>query len=175
MGFLYVTSDAVSGQLGSATNCERRFPWVADTIINGMKPQTIGRALGIGLRVGGRIIGQRIAGTGQPIPVSPAPQAVAGIGQDSRAAGRTAGQTSRGVARGVSGFLRPFRRVGGILWLEVTGVFFLLPVVVFAPILWRTRDSYLHGPNHSTFLLTGGVMLVFLYLSVSSFWRARKR
>jgi hypothetical protein len=79
------------------------------------------------------------------------------------------------VARGVGGFLRPFRRVGGILWLEVTGVFFFLPVVVFAPILWRSRASYVHGPDHSTFLLTGGVMLVFFYLSVSSFWRARKR
>jgi len=137
-----------------------------------MKPQNIGRALGIGLRVGGRIIGQRIAGTAQP---ATAPQAAARASQESRAAGRTAGQASRGLARGVGGFLRPFRRVGGILWLEVTGVFFFLPVVVFAPILWRTRASYAHGPDHSTFLLTGGVMLAFLYLSVSSFWRARKR
>jgi len=79
------------------------------------------------------------------------------------------------MARGVGGFLRPFGRIGGILWLEVTGVFFFLPVVVFAPILWRTRASYAHGPEHSTFLLTAGVMAVFLYLSVSSFWRARKK
>ena len=80
-----------------------------------------------------------------------------------------------GVARGVGGFLRPFRRVGGILWLEVTGAFFLLPVVVFAPKLWSTRASWAHGPDHRTFLLTAGVMAVFLYLGVSSFWRARKR
>jgi hypothetical protein len=75
----------------------------------------------------------------------------------------------------VGGFLAPFRRVGGILWLEVTGVFFFLPVVVFGPTLWRIRGSYAHGPDHNTFLLTSGVILVFLYLSVSSFWRARKR
>jgi hypothetical protein len=75
----------------------------------------------------------------------------------------------------VGGFLRPFRRIGGILWLEVTGVFFLLPVVVFAPKLWNTRASWAHGPDHRTFLLTAGVMAVFLYLGVSSFWRARKR
>ncbi|MGA2809537.1 MAG: hypothetical protein ABSE87_15520 [Terracidiphilus sp.] len=137
-----------------------------------MKPQTIGRALGIGLRVGGRIVGQRIAGTAQ-VP-SPA-QTAAGSGRDGRNAGRAAGNVSGGLVRGVGGFLRPFRRVGGILWLEVMGVFFLLPVVVFAPILWRTRASYLYGPDHSTFLLTAVVMLVFLYLSVSSFWRARKR
>jgi hypothetical protein len=137
-----------------------------------MKPQTIGRALGIGLRIGGRIVGQHIAGTAQAGTAAPA---TAGTGQASRDAARKAGQASRGVARGVGGFLRPFRRVGGILWLEVTGVFFFLPVVVFAPILWRSRASYAHGPDHNTFLLTGGVMLVFFYLSVSSFWRARKR
>jgi hypothetical protein len=65
--------------------------------------------------------------------------------------------------------------VGGILWLEVMGAVFLLPVAVFAPTLWRARTSYAHGPDHRTFLATAGVMLVFLYLSASSFWRARRR
>jgi len=75
----------------------------------------------------------------------------------------------------VGGFLAPFRRVARLLWLEVTGVFFFLPVVVFAPTLWRVRTNWASGPQHSTFLLTASVMLVFLYLSVTSFWRARKR
>jgi hypothetical protein len=94
---------------------------------------------------------------------------------DGRAAGRAAGLTSRGVVRGVGGFLRPFQRVGGILWLEVTGVFFFLPVVVFAPTLWRVRASWGHGPDHRLFLVTAGVIAVFFYLSVSSFWRARRK
>jgi type VI protein secretion system component VasK len=83
--------------------------------------------------------------------------------------------TGGGVARGVGGFLRPFRRVGGILWLEVTGVFFLLPAIVFAPNLWRMRVSWAHGPDHRMFLITAGVVALFLYLGVSSFWRARRR
>jgi hypothetical protein len=41
--------------------------------------------------------------------------------------------------------------------------------------LWRARASYAHGPDHSTFLLTAGVMAVFLYLSISSFWRAWRK
>jgi len=127
-----------------------------------MKAHSIGRALGIGMRVAGRIAGQRVAA--RP---SAAPQ--------SRAAGQAAGHTAKGFARGVGGFLRPFRRVGGILWLEVTGVFFLLPVVVFAPTLWRARASCLHGPDHRIFLVTAGVMALFLYLGVTSFWRARRR
>jgi hypothetical protein len=130
-----------------------------------MKPQTIGRILGIGVRVTGRFVGQQIFAAGPGQAVTARPPVSAG----------SAGQTSRGIARGVGGFLAPFRRVAGVLWLEVTGVFFFLPVFVFAPTLWRVRSNYAHGPEHGTFLLTGSVMLVFLYLSVSSFWRARKR
>jgi hypothetical protein len=99
----------------------------------------------------------------------------AGKKADGFAAGRTAGLTSRGVVRGIGGLLRPFQRVGGIIWLEVMGVFFFLPVVVFAPTLWRARASWANGPDHRLFLLTAGIMIVFFYLSVSSFWRARKR
>jgi hypothetical protein len=142
-----------------------------------MKPQTIGRILGIGVRVTGRFVGQQISAATQPSV--PASQPSGGPGQAVAArplvSARRAGQTSRGIARGVGGFLAPFRRVAGVLWLEVTGVFFFLPVFVFAPTLWRVRTNWARGPEHSTFLLTGSVMLVFLYLSVSSFWRARKR
>jgi len=92
-----------------------------------------------------------------------------------QAAGQAARQATGGLARGVGGFLRPFRRVGGILWLEVTGVFFALPVVVFAPTLWRVRSNWLQGPEHRTFLVTAAVIAVFFYLSVTSFWRARKK
>jgi hypothetical protein len=134
-----------------------------------MKPQSIGRALGIGLRVAGRMAGQRMAAGAQSAPsaVSSPPQ--------PRAAGQVAGKAARGVARGVGGFLRPFGRVGGILWLEVTGVFFFLPVAVFAPTVWRTRHSWAHGPDHRTFLIAAGIVVLFLYLSITSFLRARRR
>src|ERR1019366_1472933 len=85
------------------------------------------------------------------------------------------GETTRGVAKGVGGFLRPFQRVGGKIWLEVTGVFFLLPVLVFSPVLWRTRFSFAHGPDHRTFVASAIVVVIFLYLGVSSFWRARRK
>jgi hypothetical protein len=142
-----------------------------------MKPHAIGRALGIGMRVAGRIAGQRIAASAQAAASATArPTAsTASTAAQDRAAGQAAGQAARGVARGIGGFLSPFRRVGGILWLEVMGTVFFLPVVVFAPTLWRTRASYAHGPDHRTFLVTVGIMLVFLYLSLSSFWRARRK
>jgi hypothetical protein len=140
-----------------------------------MKPYKIGRVVGMGLRIAGRIAGQQMAARPKTAASVAAPQAIAEAAAQNRAAGQVAGQTTRNVARGVGGFLRPFQRVGGIIWLEVMGVFFLLPVLAFAPNLWRMRASYLQGPDHRTFLVTAGVVVVFLYLGVSSFWRARKK
>ena len=140
-----------------------------------MKPHSIGRALGIGLRVAGRIAGQRISAGAQAAASAPQIQQSADPAVQSRAAGRTAGKASRSVTRGVGGFLRPFRRVGGILWLEVTGVFFFLFVLVFGTALWRTRPNHLDGPYDKTFLASAALLLVFLYLGVSSFWRARRK
>jgi hypothetical protein len=127
--------------------------------------------------------GQRVAASAQAAasrqaaPVGPlSGQSHAATGHATgRTAGQVAVQARRGVAAGVGGFLRPFQRVGGILWLEVTGVFFFLPVVVFGPVLWKTRLSWAHGPDHRTFLITAAIVALFLYLSVSSFWRARRK
>jgi uncharacterized membrane protein YadS len=65
--------------------------------------------------------------------------------------------------------------VGGILWLEVTGAFFFLFALVFSQTLWRMRASFNHGPDHQRFLIAAAMTAVFLYLGISSFWRARKR
>jgi len=153
-------------------------PHVAATIINGMRPQTIGRVLGTGLRVAGRMAGERLAASAQSVatqPAQPQAQPLANAAVRVQAAKQATVQASGGVARGIGGFLRPFRRVGGKIWLEVTGVFFLLPVIVFTPNLWRMRASWAHGPDHRMFLITAMVVAVFLYLGVTSFWRARRR
>jgi len=138
-----------------------------------MRARYIGRALGIGVRVAGRIAGQCIAtqaprGQTATLPRTvPVPSAPSRSGSVARA--------KQGVSQGVGGFLRPFRRIGGILWLEVTGVLFLLPVLVFGPTLWRLSVSYSHTTDHHAFWASAIVVTVFLYLGVSSFWRARRR
>src|SRR5215469_5155540 len=148
-----------------------------------MKPQTIGRVLGIGVRVVGRMAGQRLAQSGQSAPASGAgPGARQPITIDAvtgsaggRVSGRAAGRATGSVARGVGGFLKPFRRVGGIVFLEVAGVFFFLFVLVFGTWAWRLRDQAVHGSDHARFLVYAVMMMVFLYLSASSFWRARRK
>ncbi len=157
-------------------------------MINGMRPQTIGRAMGIGLRVAGRIAGQKLAAqvqsgagasqsagnrqaTGAVAPQSkPAYPGTRSVVQ-SRPAGRTAEQIATQASRGIGGFLRPFRRVGGILWLEITGSFFLLFAGGFALRLCQNWAGFSRVSRN--FALGGTV--VFLYLGLSSFWRARHR
>jgi hypothetical protein len=153
----------------------------------------IGRALGVGVRVAGHIVGQFLAPAAQPAAASQMHQTVpVGFAQQNRAGqqagratnqagqslgqvGQSVGQAGRSVSRGVGGFLRPFRRVGGVLWLEVSGVFFLLPVVVFAAPLWRAVVAYPHTSDHRTLWVTAGIVALFFYLGVSSFWRASRR
>jgi hypothetical protein len=134
--------------------------------------------LGIGLRVAGRVAGERISGsTGTaPNPHATVNQAAVDTAVRARSGGQSASRASGGILRGVGGFLRPFGRVGGILWLEVTGLFFLIFVPVFVwRGMWPARASYWHGPDHVKFLVYTGLALVFLYLGVSSFWRASKK
>jgi len=138
-----------------------------------MKPQSIGRVLGIGLRVAGRVAGERVAAGAKAAANAPAGQPSVEDAAQTRAAGQAAGKATRNVARGVGGFLRPFSRVGGIVWLEVTGVFFFLFVIVFA--LWMYRASVVQGPDHQKVLFSIPLLALFLYLSVSSFWRARRK
>jgi len=148
-----------------------------------MKPQTIGRVLGIGVRVAGRMAGRHLtAGVqaatttpggrplAQPVTIEGAPGPAA-----ARVSAQRAGAATAGLARGVGGFLRPFRRVGNIVFLEVMGAFFLLFALPFGNWAWRLRAQAAHGPEHSRFLVYAVMMVVFLYLGVSSFWRARRR
>jgi hypothetical protein len=143
-----------------------------------MRAQTIGRVLGVGVRVAGRIAGQRIAAsqTAAAGGSAPRPVTVSGVGaQRPRISSQQAVRAGGSVARGLGGFLRPFRRVGRSVFLEVTGVFFLLFVMVFGNWAWRTRASYAHGPEHTRFLVYAAMMLAFLYLTASSFWRAKRK
>jgi hypothetical protein len=158
---------------------------VPATILSKMKPQSIGRVLGTGIRVAGRMAGERLAGAADApaqSPASPSAQPVAqpaaaapGYRATGRTVARAAGSKGGGIARGVGGFVRPFTRVGGILFLEVTGVVFLIFVLLFGLMVWRTRASYAAGPDHAKFLAAAVLTLIFLYLSVSSFWRAGRK
>ena len=142
-----------------------------------MKPEKIGRIAGISLRLVGRMAEQKLAGPAQEGTATQPPPAQAAKPNSpaAKTTAQAAGQLTRGVARGVGGFLRPFGRVGGIIWLEVTGVFFLLFVLAFASMAWRTHPASIYGPYDRTFIASAALVVVFFYLSLTSFLRARNK
>ena len=143
-----------------------------------MKPEKFGRLLGTGVRVAGRVVrdrqqdAQRAVVAGHELHAQVRQQTSAAMRAELTQTARTA---SRTAGRGVAGFLRPFSRVGGILWLEVTGFFFGMFAVYFGADVWRVRASLHQGAEHHHLLLSAAVCLGFSYLSVSAFWRARRR
>ena len=148
----FYPTDAYSTATGSnGSLSEKRIATrVAVTIITGMRPQTIGRVLGIGIRIAGRMAGQRLAGQAQAAAAG-RPMTVPSLllsGQAHRPPRAYPPGAGGSVAKGVGGFLRPFARVGGIVWLEVAGVFFFLPVMVFGPKIWKYRMDWLGDPTN---------------------------
>lgn len=161
-----------------------------------MNAGEIGRRLGIGVRVAGRIAQQRAqekaeaqakagpnAGVHPSQPaagvVEPPAQSAASRYAPTQAQVREASvktqKITRAAGRGLGGFLRPFGRLGGILWLQVTGFFFGLFGFVFATEAWHTHADYAAGPKHQLFLGAVGLTLIFGYLCVSAFWRANRK
>lgn len=83
-----------------------------------------------------------------------------------------------GARQGGKSALAPVKKFTSVLWLEVTGTFFALFTVVLAQATWRSRAGFAAGAPaeamHKAWLYAA-LGLLFLYFSVSSFVRARKR
>lgn len=139
-----------------------------------MEPNRLGRKLGIGLRVASGMVRDRAAQAAHSMPQeAPAMQQQASVYAE-RGAGR-----GRAVASGARNFGRsvwgPFAHAGGVLWLEVTGLFFALFGLFFAQNAYKLRHAWQSGPDHSRFLIYVVVTLLFFYFGFSSFYRARRK
>jgi hypothetical protein len=82
----------------------------------------------------------------------------------------------RGVQAGVSGFAKPLRNVLRVLFLEVSGFFFLFFTLAIGFAVVREYRRYeMHEAGPERVVLAGAVGAMFLYFGVSSFWRARRK
>lgn len=96
----------------------------------------------------------------------------------TRVAVRQAGQSRRLSALGRASRVTftHFRRVLGLLWLQVTGFFFLALSLLGGGALWEQYPKYQAGKvSGARLLLAAAFMLLFAYFGVSSFWRVRKK
>ena len=137
-----------------------------------------GKALGAGARGAAKALVQAADAAAAPHPGARKAGVAAGARVQQRAVQVQA--TGRGVQRGGKRFGEaawgPFLRLSGVLWLEVTGVFFGLFVLTLSVEVWKRRADLLRtgAPReHVWFALV--IALVFAYFTVSSFVRASRR
>ena len=164
-----------------------------------MEPEKLGRSLGIGVRVAGNMLRDRVNRLGQPEPApskssSPQPQptpsaaaappprsagqrspAFSGLGSAARRVEKAGGAAARGAKRFGEALWGPLVHAGSILWLEISGVFFALFAAFFAQNVYRVRGAWRGGPERAHLLLYVAGTALFVWFSLSSFLRARRK
>ena len=137
-----------------------------------MEPNLLGRKLGVGARVASKMLLDRAT----------APASASTAAQESKPAPPQApvyAARGKGVAQGARNFgsavWRPFAHASGVLWLEVTGLFFGIFTLLFAQNAWKLRLDWASGVNHQRFLVYAVVTLLFAYFTFSSFYRASRK
>ena len=158
-----------------------------------------GRALGKGARLAGRTLVEAVDAATAPDPRAGSPGAARPAGTRPQAEGvvvpparsaadagvRVAQQArnrGRGVARGGKRFGEamwgPVAKASGVLWLEVTGLFFGLIALYGIQGVWSNRMAYGASGNPTMqkhLMLAGGLLVVFGYFCISSFVRASRK
>jgi hypothetical protein len=160
-----------------------------------------GRALGFGARSAAKALITAVDAASSPSPAAaqrpaakPASQSAAARpatpSRPIQTAARTTAQvqkniqqTRAGVAQGSkrlgTSVWRPFVKLSGVLWLEMTGSFFALFALFAAQSTWTHRADFhqtaLNHTAHQHLLLGCGVTLLFTYFAVSSFLKAHRR
>jgi hypothetical protein len=155
-----------------------------------MEPKKVGRTLGIGVRVASNMLRERMERAAAPHPAPPAaapdppPEAAAGgKWRPVAAPGRPVAAGMAGKAatfkRGAKAFGQalwgPFTHAGGVLWLEITGLFFALFALFFVQSVYRLHAAWKQGGEHAHLILYLVLAIAFTWFSVSSFLRAYQK
>jgi hypothetical protein len=128
-----------------------------------MQPDRLGRKLGIGVRVASGMLRDRATQTAHSMQQQ-AP-AYAERARTVKREGKRFGQSIWG----------PFAHASGVLWLEVTGLFFGLFCLYFAQNTYKLRHAWRSGPDHLHFSIYFALTIVFAYFTFSSFYRAQRK
>jgi hypothetical protein len=128
-----------------------------------MQPDRFGRKLGVGVRVASGMLRDRATQTAHSVRQN-AP-VYAERGRAVKREGKKFGHSLWGQ----------FAHASGVLWLEVTGLFFGIFGLFFAQNAYKLRHAWQSGPSHQRFLLYLVITIVVFYFTFSSFYRARRK
>ena len=142
-----------------------------------MEPKKVGRTLGIGVRVASNMLRERVerAAAAQPSTAGNGPPPASTSGRPAVPMSSRVKNAKRGAKAFGQALLGPFTHAGGVLWLEITGLFFALFALFFVQSVYRVHTAWRQGPEHTHLLLYGALAFVFGWFSVSSFTRAYRK
>lgn len=106
-----------------------------------------------------------------PRPATPQPSVAARI----ESARQAVAHSGKAVTRARRSIFAPFRDATRSLWLQVTGVFFVLVAAVMAEGMWIHRAAIHLAPTSleaQKFYVEAIVFVLFAYFSITSFLRA---
>ena len=154
-----------------------------------------GRALGVGARAAAKTLVTAVDAAAAPNPSAAAKQRIeqksatkatsAGtrLGQQTRRTTAQAMETGQGLKRGGKRFGQavwaPFVKLSGVLWLEMTGVFFGIFALFAIGGAWKMRaamsETAANNLAHERFVWAVVMAAVFIYFCLTSFLKARRR
>lgn len=154
-----------------------------------------GRVLGIGARLAAKTAVTAVDAALAPNPNVPATTGTttvpgaphtafperrsSGVAKMGKPAATTSSHSPRQVRHLTNALSAPIRRLSGVLWFELTGLFFGLFAFSAAVGAWRLHRAWHATPantsDHVHLLLSLAIALLFAYFSASSFLRARRR
>ncbi len=159
-----------------------------------------GRALGFGARLAAKTLVSAVDAATAPNPsvpstrtqlrsdppqpsVTPPLSSARRVGQKVARTSTDVRSTTQGIARGSRRFGQavwgPVVKLSGVLWLELTGVFFGLFALFAGIAAWKLRGNLHLSPTnadaHTHLQLAVGMAVIFGYFCVSSFLRASHR
>lgn len=152
-----------------------------------MQPHRLGQILGIGTRVAAEKLREGTAraaaaaersssATSVPRAATP-PPASASTTRPGRPSSTAFTEGSRRLGRGAGRFgaslWHPFAHATGILWLQITGLFFAFFAMGFAVYSWHIYRGAGWRDHHLP--LYAGFAALFGWFAVTSFWRANRK
>ena len=162
--------------------------------LSGMDSVRFGRALGIGTRLAAKTAKAAMDAAAAPNPSAKATERAgarvdssadsrAGLGERVTRTAAQVQQTGQGLKEGSKRFGaavgKPLVKLSGVLWLELTGVFFGLFAMAAGGAAWRLRaamhETAVNHEEHVRFLAGALMAVVFGYFCLSSFVKASRR
>jgi len=138
-----------------------------------MGAETAGRKLGIGLRLAARAAKGRAAQAGAAVNPPPMPRNLKAVPAAAAQANARAKAIAEGTKRFGEAVWGPMAHTGSVLWLEITGLFFALFAAFFGQSVYRFRNAWKGGPDHTHFVIYAALTVLFSIFTVSQFYRAR--